>query len=80
MAAETANKRIVLRNYVTGFPKESDMEILATGTAPSRVPEGTAGAVLVKNMYLSYDPYMRGRMSKHEEPSYVDDFVIGEAR
>ncbi|KAG8082534.1 hypothetical protein GUJ93_ZPchr0014g46801 [Zizania palustris] len=80
MAAEAAaNRRIVLRSHVTGFPKESDMGLVATGTAPSRVPEGTAGAVLLKNLYLSCDPYMRGRMSKHEEPSYVPDFVVGEA-
>ncbi|EAY94706.1 hypothetical protein OsI_16484 [Oryza sativa Indica Group] len=73
------NKKIVLRNHVTGFPKESDMELVAaTGAAPSRVPEGTDGAVLVKNLYLSCDPYMRGRMSSHDG-SYVDAFVVGEA-
>uniref|UniRef100_A0A0D9W6Q3 Enoyl reductase (ER) domain-containing protein n=1 Tax=Leersia perrieri TaxID=77586 RepID=A0A0D9W6Q3_9ORYZ len=71
------NKKIVLKNYVKGFPKESDMELVATGTAPSKVPEGVAGVVLVKNLYLSCDPYMRGRMSNNGG-SYVDSFVVGE--
>lgn len=79
-AAQMANKKIVLNNYVTGFPKETDMEVVTTATAPSKVPEGTAGAILVKNLYLSCDPYMRLRMSKHDEPSYIDDFVVGEVR
>ncbi|XP_006652471.1 2-alkenal reductase (NADP(+)-dependent)-like [Oryza brachyantha] len=73
------NRKIVLRNYVTGFPKESDMELVAAGgAAPSRVPEGTDGAVLVKNLYLSCDPYMRGRMSKSDGSSYVHGFVVAE--
>jgi NADPH-dependent curcumin reductase CurA len=41
------------------------------------VPPGSAAAV-VKNLYVSCDPYMRGRMSRHEESSYVPDFVPGE--
>jgi len=34
--------------------------------------------MVVKNLYVSCDPYMRGRMTKHERPSYVPDFVLGE--
>ncbi|MQL98334.1 hypothetical protein Taro_031045, partial [Colocasia esculenta] len=78
MAEVARNKKVVLRHYVTGFPKEEDMEVV-TETIPLKVPDGSPGAVLVKNLYLSCDPYMRSRMSKHEDPSYVPDFVPGEA-
>ncbi|XP_072979770.1 2-alkenal reductase (NADP(+)-dependent)-like [Typha angustifolia] len=71
-----SNKKVVLRGYVTGYPKASDMEVVTSDTIRLRVPEGST-AVMVKNLYLSCDPYMRSRMSKHEEPSYVPDFVPG---
>lgn len=79
MAVKTmvANKKIVLKRYVTGSPTEADMEVVATGTAPTKLPDGcAAGSILVKNLYLSCDPYMRGRMS--QPCSYIDEFVLGE--
>ncbi|XP_072950492.1 2-alkenal reductase (NADP(+)-dependent)-like [Typha angustifolia] len=77
MAEEVkSNKKVVLRGYVTGEPKASDMEVVTLETVRLRVPEGLT-AVMVKNLYLSCDPYMRNRMSKHEEPGYVPDFVPG---
>ncbi|GAB4858928.1 hypothetical protein Ancab_010401 [Ancistrocladus abbreviatus] len=57
-----SNKQIVLKDYVNGFPKESDMELKVT-KMHLKLPEGS-NAVLVKNLYLSCDPYMRNRMSK----------------
>ncbi|KAK9288270.1 hypothetical protein L1049_016720 [Liquidambar formosana] len=51
-----SNKQVILRNYATGFPKETDL-MLSTGTIHLEVPEGS-NAVLVKNLYLSCDPYM----------------------
>ncbi|XP_061949812.1 2-alkenal reductase (NADP(+)-dependent)-like [Populus nigra] len=60
---EVSNKQVALKNYVTGLPKESDVQIITTNTIELRVPEGTKDAVLVKNLYLSCDPYMRERMS-----------------
>ncbi|KAK9287826.1 hypothetical protein L1049_016268 [Liquidambar formosana] len=71
---EVANKQIILKDYVSGFPKESDMYI-TTGTVSLKVPEGSK-AILVKNLYLSCDPYMRGRMKKMEG-SYVESFKPG---
>ncbi|XP_058101930.1 2-alkenal reductase (NADP(+)-dependent)-like isoform X2 [Magnolia sinica] len=75
MAEEARNKQVVFRDFVTGFPKESDM-ILRTGTIRLKVPEGSK-AVLVKNLYLSCDPYMRSRMAKIDGPYYVTSFVPG---
>ena len=39
------------------------------------VPEGIKG-VLVKNLYLSCDPYMRGRMRENYD-SYIPPFTPG---
>ncbi|KAL6905893.1 hypothetical protein ACP4OV_003494 [Aristida adscensionis] len=77
MASEVRNRRVILKRYVTGLPAEEDME-LVDGVARLAVPAGSAGVVL-KNLYVSCDPYMRGRMSKHQQPSYVPDFLPGEA-
>ncbi|TVU03027.1 hypothetical protein EJB05_51441, partial [Eragrostis curvula] len=74
------NKKVVLKRHVTGYPVEEDMEIVAD-TVELRVPAGLKNAVLVKNLYLSCDPWIRGRMSKHDDGAAVPapDFVIGEA-
>ncbi|KAJ8475862.1 hypothetical protein OPV22_019589 [Ensete ventricosum] len=74
---EVVNKKVVLKQYIPDGPAtESDMELVATDTLRLRLPPGST-AVLVKNLYLSCDPYMRSRMTKHDEPSYVDDFIPG---
>ncbi|KAK1315402.1 NADP-dependent alkenal double bond reductase P2 [Acorus calamus] len=52
------------------------MVFTTSSTAPEKVPEGS-NAVLVKNLYLSCDPYMRGRMSKPLHKSYTDAFTPG---
>ncbi|RAL48263.1 hypothetical protein DM860_005687 [Cuscuta australis] len=72
---EVSNKQIILKNYVSaGIPKESDME-LRTTTLQLKAPEGS-NAVLVKNLYLSCDPYMRNRM-RNIQGSYVESFTPG---
>ncbi len=48
---------IHLKSRPVGFPKESDFEIVETERP---VPED--GQMLVRNIYMSVDPYMRGRM------------------
>eukprot|EP00268_Persea_americana_P058333 TRINITY_DN704_c1_g1_i4.p1 TRINITY_DN704_c1_g1~~TRINITY_DN704_c1_g1_i4.p1 ORF type:complete len:348 (+),score=49.02 TRINITY_DN704_c1_g1_i4:1038-2081(+) len=72
---EVSNKQILFRDFITGFPKESDM-ILKTGTIKLKVPEGSK-AVVVKNLYLSCDPYMRTRMKILDAPYYIDSFTPG---
>lgn len=60
--ATATNKQVILRDYVTGFPKESDL-IFNDTTVDLKIPAGST-TVLVKNLYLSCDPYMRIRMGK----------------
>ncbi|KAJ0035026.1 hypothetical protein Pint_26227 [Pistacia integerrima] len=74
MAEIVSNKQVILKNYVSGLPKETDMHITNTNIA-LEVPKGSNG-VLLKNLYLSCDPYMRPRMKKIEG-HYVEPFKIG---
>jgi hypothetical protein len=65
------NKRVVLASYPEGWVTESNFRV---DTAP--IPKPGEGEVLVKNLWLSLDPYMRGRMS--QQKSYVKGVEIGE--
>src|SRR5688572_5387160 len=65
------NKRIVLASRPKGWVTEENFRL---ETAP--LPEPAAGEVLVKNLWLSLDPYMRGRMD--DAKSYVKGVDIGE--
>ncbi|KAK8548250.1 hypothetical protein V6N13_054944 [Hibiscus sabdariffa] len=78
MAGEESvrNKQVVLKNHVnSGLPKESDMEI-KEASIQLKIPDGTKDAILLKNLYLSCDPYMRNRLKKLEG-SYVASFQVG---
>src|SRR3990170_2032043 len=65
------NQRIVLASYPQACVTEDNFRL---ETAPP--PKAGDGEVLVKNHWLSLDPYMRGRMS--QQKSYVKGVEIGE--
>ena len=54
-----------------GYPKDSDFRMVE-----SPVPEPRPGEFLVRIVYLSLDPYMRGRMS--DARSYVPPVALGD--
>jgi len=68
---ETMSREIRLAHRPVGLPRESDFEL-----AEVRIPELRKEEVLVRNIYMSVDPYMRGRMI--DRPSYVPPFQLGE--
>nr|GEX24061.1 hypothetical protein [Tanacetum cinerariifolium] len=70
-----SNKQIILKDYVKGFPKESDMILKTSETINLKLSEGSNG-LLVKNLYLSCDPYMRGRMTKSEGSYPIVGFEV----
>ncbi|XP_065860835.1 2-alkenal reductase (NADP(+)-dependent)-like [Euphorbia lathyris] len=76
MADEVRNQQVLLKNYVNGFPKESDMEIV-TSSVKLKIPESTKDAVLVRNLYLSCDPYMRSFMNSHNNSSLFPSYQPG---
>ncbi|KAJ4723845.1 2-alkenal reductase (NADP(+)-dependent) [Melia azedarach] len=69
------NKQVIFKNFVEGFPKETDMYVKTSSISLS-VEEGS-NAVLVKNLYLSCDPYMRTQMTLIEDPTDLSSFVLG---
>ena len=65
------NRQITLAARPTGLPKESDFRLVE-----SPVPVPGPGEALVRTLYLSVDPYMRGRMN--DAKSYAPPAQIGE--
>jgi NADPH-dependent curcumin reductase CurA len=65
------HRQILLARRPTGYPAAGDFRI-----AEAPVPEPGPGQLLVRVVYLSVDPYMRGRMS--EARSYVPPVALGD--
>src|SRR5215467_321817 len=67
----TLNRQVLLASRPQGWVVEDNFRIVETP-----LPAPGPGEVLVKNEWLSLDPYMRGRMS--DAKSYVPPVQIGE--
>jgi NADPH:quinone reductase len=67
----TMNRQILLAARPVGFPKDSDFNLVE-----SPVPTPGDGQILVRSIYVSVDPYMRGRMN--DVKSYAPPVQIGE--
>ncbi len=65
------NKQVTLAVRPSGMPKESDFKLIEMP-----VPQAGPGEILVRVLYLSVDPYMRGRMN--DVKSYAPPVQIGE--
>jgi NADPH-dependent curcumin reductase len=65
------NRRIVLAARPKGEPQDADFRLEET-----EIPSTTDGEVLLRTLYLSLDPYMRGRMNAAR--SYAAPVEIGE--
>ncbi|MEU5956946.1 NADP-dependent oxidoreductase [Streptomyces sp. NPDC047525] len=68
----TTSREIRLAARPTGEPTPADFELVTTD-----IPEPAEGQILVRNTWMSVDPYMRGRMD--DVPSYIPPFAIGAA-
>ncbi|MFN5398610.1 MAG: NADP-dependent oxidoreductase, partial [Pseudanabaena sp.] len=65
------SREIQLVSRPNGMPTADDFAIAKTKLEPLQ-----DGQVLVRNLYMSVDPYMRGRMS--DRKSYVPPFELGQ--
>lgn len=65
------NKKITLASRPAGAPSLDNFEI-----ADAEMPQPQEGEVLIRTLYLSVDPYMRGRMS--DRKSYIPPFALNE--
>lgn len=66
----TCNRRVLLNSRPEGAPTPGNFRLDEVD-----VPVPGDGQVLLRNLYLSLDPYMRGRMS--DAASYAPPFSIG---
>ena len=67
---ENRNRQVLLRQRPAGVPTPADFEI-----AEAPLPEPREGEVLVRGIFLSLDPYMRGRISGQR--SYARPVEVG---
>lgn len=70
------NKQVLLAARPDGWVKKSDFSIVETP-----IPAPGDGQVLLKNLYLSLDPYMRGAMNEkraYGRPLQIGDVMLGE--
>jgi NADPH-dependent curcumin reductase CurA len=65
-----ANRQVTLKSRPTGMPTPENFEIVERP-----IPEPGDGEVLTRTLFLSLDPYMRGRMS--DAKSYATPVAIG---
>jgi len=68
----TRSREVRLKSRPVGMPAAENFEVAAVD-----LPDPGDGQVLVRNSFMSVDPYMRGRM--YDRPSYVPPFALGEA-
>jgi len=71
------NRQWLLASRPVGAPKFSDFNLVET-----KKPSPKQGEVLLRTVYLSLDPYMRGRMNdtkSYAEPVAINDVMVGGA-
>lgn len=64
-------KAVLFKNRPTGKPQTSDFEIVE-----EQDPKPVEGEILLRSLYISVDPYLRGRMRNEE--SYIPPFKLNE--
>lgn len=69
--SDSINRRVVLASRPNGAPTTDNFRLETTD-----IPSPAEGEVLLRSVYLSLDPYMRGRMS--DAKSYADPVAIGD--
>lgn len=70
------NRQFRLAARPVGSPRPSDFQLVE-----SPIPEPGDGEVLLQTLYLSVDPYMRGRMNagrSYARPVEIGDVMVGE--
>ncbi|MGR3265465.1 NADP-dependent oxidoreductase [Vibrio vulnificus] len=72
---QPTNRQIVLASRPVGAPTAENFTL-----KQSDIPTPAQGEMLLRSVYLSLDPYMRGRMSdakSYAEPVGIDEVMVG---
>ena len=64
------NKSIILNSRPDGLPTKENFLLKTEG-----IPKIVEGEILLKALYVSVDPYIRGRMN--DVKSYIPPFEVG---
>jgi NADPH-dependent curcumin reductase CurA len=72
MVDERVGHEIHLKNRPVGIPTEDNFEFVRL-----TIPDPKEGEFLVRNIWMSVDPYMRGRM--REAKSYIPSFQLNKS-
>jgi NADPH-dependent curcumin reductase CurA len=79
---ELTNKYIVIKHHIEDAPKESHFEIKSEAIGLSLEPG--SDDVIVKNLYISIDPYLINRMksqsASHNAISFATPLIPGQVR
>jgi len=69
------NKQLIFAQVPSGYPVPGkDLVVKAVELDITKAP---AGGVVTKNLFISFDPYQRGRMREAGTKSYTPPFEIG---
>jgi NADPH-dependent curcumin reductase CurA len=72
----TPNKGLIFKKAPHGWPNpDTDLAVETRKIDLSKAPNG---GLIVKNHYVSFDPYQRGRMRAPEKKSYSAPFTLGD--
>lgn len=69
------NRQVVLASRPTGAPVQANFALKSAA-----IPEPKDGEMLLRTVYLSLDPYMRGRMNdaqSYAPPVAIDEVMVG---
>ena len=72
---DSVNRRIVLASRPVGAPVAENFRLES-----DTIPTPNEGEILLRSVYLSLDPYMRGRMSdakSYADPVAIDESMVG---
>src|SRR5262245_65574518 len=65
------SRQVLLASRPAGTPTPADFRLVEVD-----VPEPGPGEIMVRNIYMSVDPYMRGRMN--EKQTYAQAWQVGQ--
>ena len=72
---QESNRKVILKSRSDGYPELSNF-----GLVEEPIPQPKEGEVLIKAIWLSLDPYMRGRMrdvQSYAPPVQLGDVIVG---
>ncbi|KAK8581702.1 hypothetical protein V6N13_144713 [Hibiscus sabdariffa] len=71
---EVINRYITIKNHIDGAPQDSDFELRSSYLSLSLDP--ASGEVIVKNLYVSIDPYQLNRMKSYSSSHQSSEFAV----